>query len=217
MIPVMFRPPRPPGVTILTVLQILVGFIDILIGIILLAVYAFALSFVGMGFSAAFAFFLIPLAIAYFAFGFISFVLAYGLWTGRPWAWTATMIISIIGLIIAIVGLIFGSLANVIPIIFYGLILAYLSTANVRAFFGRPVGPPLIARPGVPMYPPASPPYPPAAYPPTAFPQPAPQPYYPQPQQVPFQQPGAFGSCPTCGAPLAYYASFCDRCGTRFR
>ena len=216
MIPV-FRPPRPAGVTILTVLQIIVGFIDILIGIILVAVYAFALAFVGLGFSEAFAFLLIPLAVVFFAFGFLSFLLAYGLWTGRPWAWAATMIISIVGLMIGIVGLIFGNYAEVMPVIFYGLILAYLSTANVRAYFGRPVGPRQIA-PGAPFFPPMPPPqYPPAAYPPAAFPQQTPQPYYPQPQPVPFQQASPLGSCPRCGSPLAYYASFCDRCGTRVR
>jgi hypothetical protein len=219
----LFRPPRPTGVTILTVLQIIVGFIDILLGIILLALYAFSLTFLGMGFSTGFAFLLIPLALASFAFGFISFVLAYGLWNGRQWAWTSTMIISIIGLIVGIVGLIFGSLANVLPVIFYGLILAYLSTANVRAFFGRPVGPRLSAPRGAPIYPPQPPPpypqagYQPMVYPPTALAGPVPQTYYPQPPQPSFQQPGALGSCPSCGSPLAYYASFCDRCGTRVR
>jgi len=204
LIPVMFRPPRPIGVTILTVLEIIVGIIDILIGFLLLGVYVFALAFVGMGFSTAFAFLLIPLAIASFLFGIISFVLAYGLWKGRPWAWLATMIISIIGLIVGVVVLIFGNLASILPIIFYGLIILYLCTASVRAFFGRLVGPPLMGHPGVPMYPlPAPPPYPPAVY--------------PQGPQAPFPQPGAFGACPRCGAPIQYNASFCDRCGTRFR
>jgi hypothetical protein len=214
VIPVMFRPPRPAGVTILTVLQILVGFIDIVTGIILFAVYAFALAFFGSGLVAAVGFLLIPLALASFGFGFISFLLAYGLWNGKPWAWTATMMISIIGLIIGIVGLLLN-IAYVLSVIFYGLILAYLGTANVRAFFGRLVGPPRMM-PGAPGYPPMVPPsYAPAPYPPGAFPQPAQQPYYPPQQQVPQQ--GAFGSCPACGAPLAYYASFCDRCGTRIR
>jgi len=216
LIPVMFRPPRPIGVTVLTILQIIVGIIDIMIGILLLAVYAFALAFIGMGFSTAFAFFLIPLAIVFFAFGFISFVLAYGLWMGRPWAWVATIIFSIIGLIVGVVGLIFGNLANVVPIILYGLILVYLGTASVRAFFGRPVGPPLLGHPGVPMYPPAGPsPYQQAAYPPVGFPQQVPQ-SYPQAPQPPFSQPSAF-ACPRCGSPVAYNALFCDRCGTRFR
>ena len=220
IVPVAARPPRPTGITILTILQIIVGIMDLLIGILLLAVYGLALSLFGLGFSEGFGIFLVPLAIVSFVFGLISFVLAYGLWNGRLWAWVSTVITAIVGLTIGIIGLLFGSLANLIVIVFYALILAYLSTGTVRAFFGRgpmfpvPV-PPTPVQAGPPRYA-AYPPYP--QYPPVAY---RPPPVPPaQPAAQPFSIPPAGwspGSCPTCRSPIQPYANYCDRCGTRVR
>lgn len=212
----MIRPTRPTGVTILTVLQILSGIGDILIGTILLFA-TLVLGVLGGGVLAP-AFLLLGLLA--FAMGIFSFVLAYGLWTGKGWAWILSIIGAIIGLVLGVLGLFVGgltleSLADLVPIILSVLILAYLNTNTVRAFFGRPVRMPLfrpVARPMVPA------PYPPMAQPP--YPQPPiQQPYYPQPPPGSVAQPTPWnaGICPNCATPFQLGANFCDRCGTRLR
>ncbi len=211
----MIRPARPSGVTILTALQILSGIGDILIGTILLLA-SLVLGILGGGVLAS-AFLLLGLLA--FALGIFSFVLAYGLWTGKGWAWSLSVIGATIGLVLGVLGLVVGgltldSLADLIPIILSVLILVYLNTNTVRAFFGRPIRMPLfrpVARPTVP-------PYPPMAQP--AYPQPPiQQPYYPQPQPGSVAQPTPWnvGICPNCSTPFQPGANFCDRCGTRLR
>src|SRR5208282_2844683 len=96
-----FQQRRPTGVAVLTILQIIIGVVDILTGILLLVAGA-TLAIVGFGISAAFAFMLIPLSIVLFAFGAISFILAYGLWKGRPWGWISSIILATIGLALAV-------------------------------------------------------------------------------------------------------------------
>lgn len=227
LVPPVIRPPRPTGVAILTILQIIVGVVDILTGALLLAVYALAATVFGVELSGAFGVFMLPLALLSFVFGVFSFILAYGLWTGRGWAWISSIIIAVIGLAVGIMGLAFGSFANLIPIVFYALILVYLSTNPVRAFFGRGLR---LPSPRVAPTAPTTPVY--QTYPPYAQPQvpqmgyqqaPIPQtqvqaPYYPQPYQPAFQQPGWRPSnCPSCGTPVTPEANYCDRCGARLR
>ncbi len=207
----MIRPTRPTGVTILAVLQIINGIGDILLGVLLVLVF----GVLGGGATA-----LLLLGVLAFGLGIFSVSLAYGLWTGKGWAWSLSVIGATIGLALGVLGLVVGgltvnSLAFLIPIIFSVLILVYLNTNTVLAFFGRPVRMPLfrpVARPTVP------PPYPPMAQPP--YPQPpVQQPYYPQPQPGSVAQPTPWnaGICPNCATPFQPAANFCDRCGTRLR
>jgi lysylphosphatidylglycerol synthetase-like protein (DUF2156 family) len=205
------------GVTILVFLEILVGIIDIVLGLLLVALYAVAASIFGMGLASAFGFFLVPLIVLFFFFGFLSFVLAYGLWTGQRWAWVIAIILAIIGLATSLIGLVFGSYLNIIPIIFYALILVYLGTYNVRAFFGRAGA--FYAPP--PFMPP--PPYPAPAYMPPVQSQYAPPPqetavpYYPQPPPnvYPRQPWRRTTVCPRCLSSVALGAPQCYRCGAR--
>ena len=219
MVMPVFRPPRPLGVTVLAILEILAGIFDILIGILLLFAYSIISAFFVV-LSPVFDFLLIPLAILSLVFGILSFVLAYGLLAGKGWAWISTVILAIVSLIGSVLVVLLGSWFDIISIVFYLVILVYMFTAGVRAFFGRPVR---AAFSGFPA--PAQPYPPPAQYqrpqyrqPFSQQPQPAPQPYYPPPQTG-FQQPSPYGmgACPNCGSPLQPYVSYCDRCGTRLR
>jgi len=213
-------PSRPLGVTILVILQIISGIVDIVIGLLFALVYAVAASFLGMGLP-GFALLLLPISLIFIAMGFFSFILAYGLWTGRRWAWTLSIVLALIGLGISTIGLFFGNYFNLVPMIFYTLILVYLMTYNVRAFFGRL---------GYPM------PYPPMPYPgygqaPPPQPTPQLQPTYyptsPPPAQRGYQRPSFFhtspgplqrtGMCPTCLSPVEIGAPYCVRCGSRLR
>lgn len=210
----MTRPGRPAGVTVLTILQIISGLGDIAIGLVLfiLAVLAGVL----IGGPLVTLLFLLDFVII--GLGIFSFALAYGLWKGKRWAWTLSVIGSIIGIILGVSTLVVsfvegsglaGSLANIVPIALYVIILAYLNSGNVRAFFGRTGGFALM-RPSVQA--PVGQPY----VPPTQSPYPQPsvqQPYYQQssPQPTPW---GPI-ACANCGAPNQPGANFCDRCGTR--
>ena len=115
---------RPLGVTIIAALQIIVGIIYI--------VFAFLFGAIGlmgssdmdaMGGSFVTAI-LVGIAIP-------CFIMSWGLLKGKSWAWTITLILTIIGLIMSIVSL------NVIGVIIDVIILYYLFRPHVKAYFGK--------------------------------------------------------------------------------
>lgn len=216
LIPPMIRPPRPLGIVILAVLQILSGIGDVFIAVLLL----FAFIFLGGVKGGVPADALLFLGILALILGAFSFVLAYGLWTGKGWAWGLSIIGAVIGLALGLLWLVVSgltpqSLTSLVPIILSAIILIYLNTSGVRAFFGKLGGVPVL----VPMPPPVpAQPYPPLPQPPYQQPT-IQQPYYPQPYPTPSAQPSPWGVtvCPNCGTPPQPAAYFCDRCGTRLR
>jgi hypothetical protein len=192
--PVM-RPPRPIGITILVILQIVAGIFDFLIAALLVIVYALAFSFFGMTVSAL-GIFVVPLMVVFLILGIFSFILAFGLWTGKHWAWVSTVVLSIIGLALSIIGTILGNYLDIVLIVLYVVMLGYLSSYGVRTFFGRV-------------------PYPGYYYPP---PPPPPSPYYQAPAYP--SQPKTIARtmmCPSCFCPVSVTEGYCVRCGTRLR
>jgi len=108
---------RPLGVTIIAVLLIVAGLISIVGGLILLIVL--------VGF-------------VFLALGIAYLVMAYGLWKGKGWAWTISLILSVIGIIMGIVYITQDNLGGgIASIIINGLIIYYLNRPNVKAFFGK--------------------------------------------------------------------------------
>lgn len=73
------------------------------------------------------------------AVGAVSFVVAYGLLKGRPWAWTLTVVISIISIVMTIFTIIWLGLFGIINAIVSGIILYYLYRAHVKAYFGKTI------------------------------------------------------------------------------
>ena len=73
------------------------------------------------------------------AIGILSFVVAYGLLKGRRWAWTLTVILSIISIVLAAISIAVGSIPSIISIIISGIILYYLYRPHVKAYFGKTV------------------------------------------------------------------------------
>jgi hypothetical protein len=71
------------------------------------------------------------------AVGTISFVVAYGLLKGRPWAWTLTVVISIIAIVMTIFTIVWLGLFGIINAIFSGIVLYYLYRPQVKAYFGK--------------------------------------------------------------------------------
>lgn len=107
---------RPLGVTIIAILTAIGGIIFLLSGIVSLII--------GIGFL------LLALGIAYL-------VMAYGLWNGRGWAWTITLVLTVIGIIVGIGSLVTGNAGAVVGIIIQAIVIYYLYRPNVKAFFGK--------------------------------------------------------------------------------
>ena len=146
---------RPLGITILAILEAIGGIICIglsIIGIVLVGVLLQMITgFVSeampeMGIFGGFLEMIaLVAAIVLLIFGLISLLLAYGLWTGKGWAWTLTFIFSIIGILLGLVSLPFG----IITIFIDALILYYLTRSHVKAFFGKAPPPALPSPPPV--------------------------------------------------------------------
>ena len=129
---------RPTGVSILAVLQILGGIFFSGFGIILLILGGF------VGIAGSIPDF--PVFPAFFAgailgiiggimtiLGILGFVVAYGYWNGRGWAWTLGMIITALGLIMGLLSL----PESIIGLLIDGLIIYYLTRPHVKKWFGK--------------------------------------------------------------------------------
>jgi hypothetical protein len=72
------------------------------------------------------------------AIGIVSFVVAYGLLKGKSWAWTLTLILSIISIVMGAISIATtGNVFNIISIIISGIIIYYLYRPHVKAYFGK--------------------------------------------------------------------------------
>lgn len=69
------------------------------------------------------------------------FVVAWGLLTGKGWAWILTIIVAIISIILNLIVVVSGGLESVIGLIIYGIIIYYLYRPSVKSYFGRVKGP----------------------------------------------------------------------------
>lgn len=115
---------RPVGVTILAILEIISGAIAIVGGIFFVTITSVLdLDFLG-AMSGIVAGILVAIGIA-------SFAMAWGLLGGKPWAWTATLVLTIISVIFELAA------ANIIGLIIDAIVLYYLFRPHVKAFFGK--------------------------------------------------------------------------------
>ena len=138
---------RPTGVTIIAVLNIISGIIMLIGGFGLAAISSILPTMTTIDPNAsgqmALAGLLGPAGVALggilIILGIISFIVAWGLLKGKGWAWSLTMILSIISIIISIVSLVGGNFGGVANIIISGIIIYYLFRPHVKAFFGKSV------------------------------------------------------------------------------
>jgi uncharacterized membrane protein (DUF2068 family) len=107
---------RPLGVTVIAILTIIGG-----------------IAFLGIGA----VFFVFGIGVALMALGIAYFVMAYGLWRGKRWAWTITLILSVIGIILGIASIAIGNVGAIIHIIINAVVIYYLYRPNVKAYFGK--------------------------------------------------------------------------------
>lgn len=157
---------RPLGVTIIAILRIIGGIILLLggIGLVTIAPFVGQLNVnttssttdngvpvtangTGINFSnnnTSFLFFAAFIGIIgsiLIVLGIASFVVAWGLLKGKGWAWTVTIIITIISLVFNALSIVSGNIGAIVGIIIDGVIIYYLYRPNVKSYFGRVRGP----------------------------------------------------------------------------
>jgi len=143
---------RPTGVTIIAILNIIGGILMLAGGLVLVAAGAFipslppsTLEGSGMDLSGVPLSFLGGGAIAIggviIALGIISFIVAYGLMKGLGWAWTLTVVLSIISIVLNAISIATGNFGGIVSIIISGIILYYLYRPHVKAYFGKATKP----------------------------------------------------------------------------
>ena len=121
---------RPLAVTIIAILSIITGIISIVVGLAPLAIGAFVPELSILLFASGGV--LIAIGIGYL-------VVSYGLLKGRGWAWTVTVILSIISIVLNAISIAAGNISSIISIIISGIILYYLYRPHVKAYFGKGV------------------------------------------------------------------------------
>jgi len=115
---------RPVGVTILAILEIISGVIAIVGGMF----FATIAGFIDVDFLGAMSGLVGGSLVA---IGIASFVMAWGLIGGRPWAWTLTLVLTIISVIFELAAV------NFVGLIIDAIVLYYLFRPHVKAFFGK--------------------------------------------------------------------------------
>jgi lysylphosphatidylglycerol synthetase-like protein (DUF2156 family) len=124
---------RPVGVTIIAVLEILAALVMLSVG---------GLALVSGETASALRLGLVPGLIAVLGaimliLGIIMLGVAWGLWTGRGWAWTLAVVFVILGVVVGIAHVIAGGYHGILTLILQIVIVYYLFRPNVRAYFGK--------------------------------------------------------------------------------
>ncbi len=122
---------RPILITIIAILEFLIGLFLLIGGILLIAGVVSAgdidPELADLGNVAS---------IAMIVIGLINLVIAGGFWNGWSIMWYIGLIVNGIGLIAAIYGLITTGIGSAIPLVIYAVILFYLFRPGVKDFFG---------------------------------------------------------------------------------
>jgi uncharacterized membrane protein (DUF2068 family) len=126
--------PRPIGIVILTIVEVVIG-----VGGLFVAADLLRWAIVSNYYQEAESTVDLVIGLAYLALPIPAFVIAWGLWSRRSWARMAACLLSIILLGFEVLGVfewgvettdVLGGIVNL-------SVLAYLNTNSVRAFFGR--------------------------------------------------------------------------------
>lgn len=123
---------RPLGVTIVAILMAIEGIFLILAGI--GGIVAGGVLGAELGIAGGV---IVAASSVALALGIAGLVIAWGLITGKGWAWIITIIITIIMAIVNIVHLASGRYEHIIGLIINGVILYYMYRPQVKAYFGR--------------------------------------------------------------------------------
>jgi hypothetical protein len=159
---------RPTGVTIIAILMIIGGILT-LIGGIALVIVGPLISQYGVNnpsntfednmysnfnstdisststFLSIFSGFLSIIGIGLIVLAIVNFIVAWGLLKGKGWAWSISVIVTIISLVIGIIFVVFNGVAGdissiigqIVGVVINGIILWYLYRPNVKSYFGK--------------------------------------------------------------------------------
>lgn len=142
--------PRPTGVTIIAILNIIGGIIMLIAGIAVVAVGSLLPGVFEEGMmetgalgmpSALVGGAAVAVGAVIIALGIFSFVVAYGMLKGMSWAWTLTVVLSVISIVLNAVSLASGNFGGIVNIIISGIVLYYLYRPHVKAYFGKAPSP----------------------------------------------------------------------------
>jgi len=127
---------RPFGVTLLAVLQIILGILELL-GAATIAFVSFVVPemfprmrllgprSMGSG-------------LVLVVFAFVEFILAYGLWKGKGWAWIGSLIFAVIVLVFSAFTLFMRPrVGGVVAVVLNLVIMYYLMQPRVQSYFGK--------------------------------------------------------------------------------
>lgn len=127
---------RPFGVTLLVVLQIILGILELL-GAVAVAFVSFVLPEMvpHVRFFAPRSMFS---GLVLVVFAFVEFILAYGLWRGKGWAWIGSLIFAVIVLVFSAFTLFMRlRVGEVIALVLNLVIIYYLMQPRVQSYLGK--------------------------------------------------------------------------------
>ena len=127
---------RPTGVTILAVLEAIGGLVWLLAGVGMMMVGALMPLF-GVGLPMFLGAIAGLVSVVFLIFSIIAFVLAYGLFTGKGWAWLWSLVFAVIGIILALFEAMSSLGSGILPMIIYLVIIYYLTRPHVKDFFRK--------------------------------------------------------------------------------
>ena len=127
---------RPFGITLLALLQIILGILELL-GAVAVAFVNFVLPemFPHVRFFAPRSMFS---GLGLVVFAFVQFILAYELWKGKGWVWIGSLIFAVITLVFSALTLFMRPrVGEVIALILNLVIIYYLMQPRVQSYFGK--------------------------------------------------------------------------------
>ena len=142
------RGSRPGGITVLTILQGITSFVMLLGGSALLVLSTFlgaggwemipeevlqqmAHAFTSVSIIALTTAFLTGIGLVLFILAVLGFIMTWGLWSGKLWARTITMVLTVIGIVTGI----FSLPGSLISILIDIVILYYLTRPHIKAYY----------------------------------------------------------------------------------
>jgi hypothetical protein len=209
----MQKPPRPIGVTIIGIIEILIGVLGFLVSIAIIGLSALFSTLPAVGTRIGTAG--VVVGGVFLFFSLIWLATGVGFLHGKGWAWTLGMIFTVLSILGAAYVAFTGLYQAGYALGFWVLMIFYLTRSRVKAFFGKGT---------ISNYMPAMNTQPTMRTAPTLQSQtqyaPTVQPVlqYTPAALIPASTPAvavATGKCRSCGVPLAPGNTFCTNCGAK--
>jgi hypothetical protein len=208
----MQKPSRPIGITLLAIVEILIGVLGLLVSLAIIGLAALFSTLPAVGTLIGTVGVVIGGVVLFFSL--IWLATGVGFLHGRGWAWTLGMIFTVLSILGAAYVAYTGVYQAGYALGFWIIMIIYLTRSHVKVFFGKGTAatymPAMNTQPTMRAAPvlQSQTQYAPTA-PPTLQ-------YNPTPAPIPAQAPAtAAGKCRSCGMPLAPGNTFCTNCGAK--